>query len=434
MLSLAWRNVFRNRRRSVTLFLVFTISVFLITVTRFFSYGTHQASLDAAVGLETGYLQIAAFGWLENKELERALEISTEDLKRVRAVEGIRSLSPRVEARALLGYKDRSRFVEIFGANPAREKKITIFFDQVREGRLFTEEEEYVNEQGLTVRPLIIGYQLARRLNLKTGAEVSLVGGQFDGSIAAGLFRVTGIFRTNYPRTDAATVAMSLSAARELFGLQNSGDIRRYTNIALEIPDYGQVEEIQEDLVKIFPPPEAPEGQSPAESGIYDPVVHPWLELIPEVVQMMDLDQAGGEFALAFLILILSFGILNIVQMVIYERRRELGILLALGTRPPFLLKTVLLEFALILLPALLFGILLSLMAGYYLQENPIPITGDAAQMFTEYGFAPVLQTIVDPGELYIALLSILLPAILFTWLASRKILKLEPIKIIRDT
>jgi ABC-type antimicrobial peptide transport system permease subunit len=160
--------------------------------------------------------------------------------------------------------------------------------------------------------------------------------------------------------------------------------------------------------------------------------VHKWEELIPGVLQLIVLDQISGELTLAFLILIMSFGVLNTIQMSIHERIREFGVMMAIGIKARVLLKMVLMELLILLIPGILIGALLGSGISYYFELNPIILKGEDAEMFASSGFAPVLRTIVDLRELWIGVLSLVLPTCIFSYIAARRILKLEPVKAIQ--
>jgi len=130
-----------------------------------------------------------------------------------------------------------------------------------------------------------------------------------------------------------------------------------------------------------------------------------------------------------FIVFIMAFGILNIVQMAIHERKREFAVLIALGTKPKRIFLTFLLEIFFLILPGLVLGCLIGMGVGYYFDINPIMVTGDLSEIFTSSAFAPILRSVVTFNELIIGMIWVLLPSALFSVFAARRILKIDPLK-----
>jgi len=349
MLKNAYRNVWRNKRRTIITLVTVTLGTSFILMMRFFSYGSHEETIKNAVSLSSGYVQIAANGWLENKPLERALDVDS--------------------------------------------------------------------------------------------SLVHLVGSQFDGSIGAIPVRITGIYLAHDTALDNSTLFTSLEGGEELYALSASlaqeerggrdPSLSRYTSLVLGVNNYRDAESLVEKLKEIFPTPPLADGESRENSLNYDPVVHSYGELIPGIIQLMLLDQISGEITLAFLIIIVAFGVLNTVQMSLHERYKEFGIMMAIGTRPGYIMRMVLLETFFIVLPGILLGTIIGVGFGTYFHIHPIVFTGGDAKMMTDMGFSPVMPALVDISELGIGILSIGLPSLVFAMLSVLRISRLRPVEAI---
>ncbi|MCB1189249.1 MAG: ABC transporter permease [Leptospiraceae bacterium] len=425
MFKLAFRYVLGYKHRSILTFILICFGALLISFFRFLSFGSHQVMIWHVVKLTTGYVQIAANGWLENKPLERALDVPDELLKSLQ-IEGVREISPRIYSHALMSYGESSKFVSVMAFDFEKEKRVTVLHEKMIEGEYHSQNSDEYEYTG------IIGYKLAKNLGVKLGTKVYLIGSQFDGSVGAIPVVITGIFKAVETELDTTRICISLQAGRKLFAPDSmETGVRRYTSVALGVKDYREAEKVYNTLLQKFPLPKPEEGESREDSDNFSPIVHNWEDLNMGLMQFIFLDQMQGEMMVVFLILILAFGVLNNVQMSIQERIREFGTLLAIGTKPFSILKMVFYELLILMIPGLMVGMLGGVAIGCYLDKNPIVLEGESAQLYADLGFQPVFKTIVDPTELWIAVLSLLVPSVVFTLIACKRIFRLNPIEVI---
>ena len=436
MFLLAVRNIFRNKRRSSITLASVIFAAFLVLAMRFLANGTHQEMISNAVSLNSGFLQIAAFGWLESKSIERALDVDQSLLASLKEA-GVETISFRIEGGGLVSHKSESSFVLMMAADHDLEKKITNLHSYSIDGEFLHETKFKVkkNWQGVNVYPANIGHVLAKRLDVKRGDEITLVTNQFDGTVGAILAQVVGIYKTLNIELDSSKVLLPLSAGESLFGLgQVSGQpqIKRYTSLALGIPDKLDVPQVYEKLSRKYFRPVLALEETPENSDNYSPVAHSWEELIPGIVQMLEFDSIQNEATFLFLILIMSFGILNMVQMSIQQRTKELGVMIALGTKQGSLVMMVFWEVLLVLISGLILGASMGVGLGIYLHHNPIIFPPDVAEAYSDLGVAMIrIRTIVSFKELGIGLAMLVLPSLLFTLVASRRIYKINPTEIL---
>ena len=433
ILRFCFRNVLRSRRRSGITFALVVFCSFLITAFRFLAYGMHQEALWNAVGLTKGFVQVAAYGWLQNPTIERALSVDQSLLRSLR-LRGVRAVSPRLEAMALAAHGDDSAFVSVFAADSALEEAITTFHAVPVEGMHLRESSALGGrtERGYPIYRATLGRTLADNLQCAPGCTITLVTNQFDGSVGAITVVVVGIFRSMDGIIDATRINIPVEAGRELLGVpvQENGSFMA-TSLAIGIEDYLLAGEVYRELRVRFPPPEG-DRKDAGHSREFGPVAHFWPELIPGLVQMMALDDVQNNVSWAFLILIMAFGVLGSAQMSIQERTRELGVLLALGMRRGLLAWTTLLETGLILVPGMCAGALLGSGAASYLYTHPLTLSGEMAAAYAAMGLqAPRIIAIVDVRELWVGLLSLFLPAAASVLLAARRLYTLEPARIL---
>ena len=422
LFKFASRNLLRHKRRSILSLVSIVFASLLVSFLRFFNYGAEQDAIWQAVRNNAGFIQIAANGYKENPSLDRALDF-TADIPEKMAKAGVGSYSPRIQSHALSVYKEKSRFVSVLALDAEKEKSIIELKNTVVEGG-------WIKEEGTA----LVGYRLAKRLNLKLGSTFSLIGSQFDGSVGAVNVRLTGIFNSRDNELDETRVILPLATGEKLYQPHNAETgTKRYTSLIIQAADMIQASKIHERLMKVFPKV-ASNSQNAGESDNYSPVVLFWPDLIPGLVQLISFNQIGNNLLLELLIIIMSFGIVNTVQMSIRERRREFGILMALGTRSWQIVHLILLETGILLLAGMTVGFALGIGVAYYFQYHPIVLTGNDALAFIDTGYTPVLRCLVDAGELWMSFISISIPTLIFVIFSLRSIFKLQPVEVIQET
>ena len=304
MILLAFRNLFRNLRRSSLIMLAIAVSAALVLTTRFFSYGMHLETLNQAVLLNTGYIQIAANGYAENPALERAMDITPDMLKEMK-VAGVISLAKRIQGAGLISFRDASKFISIYGVQPAEEKKITTLHQKIILGSYLDTLIAEKDQLGRTVYPCIIGFKLAENLRAGLGQTVSLVTSQFDGSVGAVLVKIKGIFRADENQLDYNAVFLELEAGHSLFGTLDPGNhIERLTAVIVNIAGEHDAPEVYQKLRTKYPLPALDSGERREFSLNYAPTAYLWSDLIPGVIQLINFDQVSNEISIFFIVLI----------------------------------------------------------------------------------------------------------------------------------
>ncbi|MBI3396691.1 MAG: ABC transporter permease [Spirochaetia bacterium] len=427
VLLLAFRNILRTPRRTlVTLFLIVS-GTFLVSAMRFLSEGLQFDMISHAVQLDSGLLEITAYGWNEHRSLSRALETTPGFLERVK-VEGVRAVSPRIRSGAVMNAGERTRFVSVFAADPASEREITTLHKFITAGGPAFDAE---------IPGALIGYKLARTMDLKPASRFYLITTQFDGSVGAVEAQVSGIFRADQTQLDTARVMLALATGEKLFGTNMTDDSgtaakRYFTSVALGVEDQVMSAQVRERLQAILPPPKDLSGARPGESKIYDPVVLDWEQLNPEVKEILKIAGAKLAVFLFFFAVSISFGVLNTLQMSIQERLKELGVMLAIGTTPQDLRRMILYEVALLVIPGVCVGIAGSTLLALYLHGNPIDLTGTTfGKLYESMQIPPRFKPILDMGKQVQLALALTLPAFFMGWAASRRLFQLNPVTLI---
>ncbi len=222
LLALAWRNVLRNRRRSVLTSASIALGAAAMTFLWGFIDGMNRQMIDNTTRYFAGDVQIHLKGYHDDPTLDMAIPEATPVLRTVREHRGVAAASVRLEGKALASRGDKSRGVLIAGVTPDDEARVTVLFDAVVRGESLA---------GATPG-VLIGEKLAESLRVRPGEELVFVGQAYDGSVSSGRFPVCGVFRTKIDELDGFVAVMPLDTVREFFSAPTGA-----TAIALRLHD-----------------------------------------------------------------------------------------------------------------------------------------------------------------------------------------------------
>jgi len=406
ILKLAWRNIWRNKRRSILTLLAVTFAVIASIAMRGIQEGTYELNIKNAVEIFSGYLQIQEKGYLNNPSLAKSFK-PTEDLKSTLSnVDGIKAYSTRINADGLISFKDNSLGCAIFGLNPQSSQETSRIFSKLNEGRFFTELESY---------EIVIGYKLLKNLKADIGDEIVILAQGFDGSLGNMKFKIVGTTKMGMQDFDAMSVFMDTKSAQELLSLYG-----RITALAIDINSFDDLCDIKEEIK--------------ANLKNEELVVLDWKELMPDFEQSIQLDNISGIFFLAILFVIVAFGILNTVLMSVTERFKEFGISLSIGMSNYKLVLVVLLETLFITIIGLILGNIIGFGINLYIFNNPIQFGSEYAWMYEEYGFLPRIEASLKFSVFFNSSISILIASVVAAVYPIVKVIRLEPLKGIRYT
>jgi putative ABC transport system permease protein len=315
LLRLAWRNVWRNPRRTVISVAALAMGVMAIVCLHSLldvAYG--QMVRGITTGL-IGHAQVHGRGYQDSPEMTNVVpDPVTVEASLKRAVPGART-ERRVVGAGLAGSDEASTAVIVMGIEPAVSSTASLL--KVERGR------------GLGDRPareVLVGSGLARELKLAPGGEMVLVGQAADGSLANDRFTVVGVVDAGSNDANQAAVFLHLADAQSFFSLNHA-----VHQIVVRLPTD------QEDLA-------GPMSLLRGALDLKSLEVLPWTDILPELKSAIDAKRRNMRAIDFIVFLIVSLGILNTMTMSTFERTREFGVMASLGTRRRRVLAMVLLE------------------------------------------------------------------------------------------
>lgn len=367
LLTLAWRNLWRNKRRT----LITTASVFFGVVFATFvssmQEGSYAQYIQAIVSFYSGYIQVHQKGYWDDKSINNLLIDSPQLDSAISRIPDVTVVSPRLENFALASSTNLTKGALVSGISPEKEDRISRLSRKVVQGRYLKS-----GEQGV-----MIGSELAKYLKLGLNDTLVLISQGYHGTSAAGKYPVRGIVHLASPELDRSLVYMDIKACQVLFSAES-----RLTSLVIMVPDDSYVPDVQQEIKKRI--------------GSAFEVMN-WREMNTLLIKQIESDRAGGWIEKGILYMIVGFGILGTTMMMMAERRKEFGVMMAVGTQKSRLALMVVMETLFIGLLGTVAGILGSLPAIAYFVNHPIPFTGQGGEMMQQMGFEPYMWFSIEP-------------------------------------
>ncbi|MEX0928602.1 MAG: ABC transporter permease [Balneolales bacterium] len=362
---LAWRNIWRNKRRTLITVTSIMFAVLLAIFAQSLSEGTYDQMIDNMVRFHTGFIQVQDYRYEDEPSLDNALPYDESFLERVSGLHSdIEYVVPRIETFMLTASEDQTRAAMVLGINAERENLLNELKDRLVEGRFFDPGDE----------TLVLGSGLAGRLDVTVGDTLVLLGQGRFGMTAAGQYRIGGL--VDHPITEMNNQIVYLSLPDAQWLLSAEGHI---TSLLVTPSRVGYTDEVAEALRGNLP-----NGRN------YTVLI--WPEMMPELLQGIEFDRAGMYVMLGILYVVIAFGLFGTILTMTLERLREFGVLLSVGMQRTQLSLIVFIETLFISILGVLTGFVISFPIIYYLSLNPIEITGDMADTMLDMGVEPIYQ------------------------------------------
>lgn len=357
--KLAWRNVWRNRRRSLITMGAVMFGVVIIAITRSLQYGTYDAMEASAIRLFSGDLQVHAAGYHDEPSFSKSLTERSPDWSALLDTPWVDRYTKRLLGFGLVSTDSTSAGSMIVGVQPERERQVTTFLRDPAAGQPLRD-----GHQG----GALLGRTLAENLNVSVGDTVAVLTQGYHNVTGADLYAVKGLVRSGSMEMDRSLMVISLADARSLFTMPN-----RFTHLVVRTDDFHDAGRHVRQLRR--------------QLGGDQYEVMSWEELQPELKQMILLDNASGAIFLLFLLMLVGFEIFNTTAMSIIERTKEFGVMQALGMKPRQIGVLVALELVIKVTIALAAGLAVTFVLAYFFQDYPIPLGEQYQKIAESYGF-----------------------------------------------
>ena len=395
-LKLAWRNLWRNPRRSLISMASVFFGVITATIMTSMQYGSYDAMIDNVVKFYSGYAQIFTKDYDENKTINNCF-ISSDSLQsEIQDIPKVTHITPRLEYFALASSEEITKGAMIIGVSPENERKVTSLNKWLEQGTYLQP-----NDPGV-----LVAVNLATYLQIKPGDTLVLYGQGFHGVTAAGLFPVKGILKFPLPELNNNMIYMDINSCQQFFGAGN-----RVSSLVVMVADHYDLPSAMRNLKTVIPKPL---------------IAKSWSEMQPELVSMIDADKAGGLFMKFILYMVVGFGIMGTIIMMMSERIRELGVTVAIGMQRTSLSWILFLETVFTGFFGALLGIFGSIPIISWFYNNPVELTGDAAKTMINMGIEPYLYFALHPFVFYNQALVVFILTLMIGIIPVYKVFKLK--------
>ncbi len=339
IIKIAFRNIFRQKRRTILTALAMVVGFTLLSVTIGLSDGAYGNIISMFTRNRIGHIQVHRVGYLDKPSLYETIDGYTAVGAAIQAVAGVEAWTPRVYAAGLGSVGEKSTAVQIIGVDVPRETQATRFDQKIVEGNVLPETASH---------EAVIGKNLAKILSAKIGSEIVIFSQGADGSLANDVYNIVGIAESGDDATDRTACYLHIEDAQELFVLE--GRAHEIVVIVSNINHVGKV-------------------TNAIEASLNDSTldVAPWQVVAKSFYRAMKADQQGDAISRWVIMLIVAIGVLNTVLMSVLERTREYGVLKAVGTKPMQIFWLVICEVVTITLGSICVGVLLGTLANYLL-------------------------------------------------------------------
>lgn len=365
MLKLAWRNLWRNKRRTIITIASVFFAVVLAILMRGYHGGAWASLLENVLHSYSGYLQVHAKGYWNEKTLDYTFEWNDSLKSAISKNKDVKGIVPRVESFALAASGEKTKGVIVLGIDPLLEKNFTKLSSKMVEGGMLHEGDTAA----------MVSQRLAKFLRVKVGDTLTLISQGYHGASAAGIFRIKGIVKLPSPEWDNQMVYLPLPVAQNFYSLEN-----RLTSVVIDLKKVKRLDKVARNL------------SGHLDRNRYE--VMTWKQMLIELYQQYVSDETGGKILLALLYLIIGFGIFGTVMMMTAERKHEFGVLVAVGMKKYRLVTLICGEMFLIALLGVISGMIVSVPVITYFHYHPIHLSGAYAQTMEIYGMEPVIPVL----------------------------------------
>lgn len=407
LLSLAVRNIWRNKRRTLITIAAVAFAVFLASVMRSFQKGAWDNVINNSVNLFFGYAQVHKDGFWDEQVLDNAMEWDSSFEEIPDKVPSIKAIVPRIESFALASSQELTQGVMVIGVDPQKEDALTNIAQKISAGNFLQQDDDGA----------VIAGGIAKKLKLNIGDTLVMISQGYHGANAAGKFPIRGIFNFPLPDLNKTLVYTSLSRAQDFYAAENM-----ISSLVMHIDDAKEVSAATAGLIELL------------DKDKYE--VMDYEELMPELVQARQMDEGGGFMIIGILYALITFAIFGTILMMTKERSYEFGVLTAIGMSRWKLFSVTFLESVMVGLIGVGLGLILAIPLVYYWHVNPINLSfmgEQATAAFENFGMEPIIPTAFTSSVfLWQAGLIFIITALLSLY-PLFNILKLEPVKAMRS-
>lgn len=368
--GLAWKNLWRNRRRTLITLAALSLSLMLVQAFHNLSFGVYARMIDAGVRAGSGHIALYHPGYIESRD--EKLSFAPGDLaKTIEEIDGVDRVLPRLYLPGLAQSSRESRGILLTGVDPGPEAAANPFLKNLPADQL---------PRSLDGRDAVLGERLLRELKLKPGQKFVITLQNRQGDLVSEMFRVHGVVNSGIKQVDASLILVGRERAAAMAGIPG------------EVHELSVILRSGSEDVRVHPAINALLAQRPGIEAAS------WARAMPNLSNAIRLDYTSQKFIFVIILLIVTIGVVNTLLMSVMERLREFGVIRALGATPGRLRILVFTEALFLGLCSLVLGSILGSLATWYLVDVGIDLRNFVPNTL-EFGgvvFDPVMRATWD--------------------------------------
>jgi ABC-type lipoprotein release transport system permease subunit len=402
IIKLARRNIWRNKRRTLITAMAIFFAVFFSVVMQSVQKGMFDNMEFGMVKSFVGFGQIHSKGFFEDQTLDNAFLYDEKIDELANKHKDVKAFVPRIESFALASNGQATKGAMLIGIDTEKENTLTELSQKITKGEYFVPNDSSV----------LVAEGLAKYLKVDVGDTLVLISSGYHGASAAGAYLVKGLIQFPSPELNNRMIYMPLATSQEFFDANGL-----VTTLVIDTDKPNRIEKITSQL----------------QAGLGEEYeVMPFVELIPNIIQVRQFKEGSSLFMLFILYAIITFGIFGTILMMIKERQYEFGVLTAIGLRRSRLSMIVWLETIFIGMIGVVAGVAASLGITYFLKMNPVALTGEAAAAYEDFGIEPLITASTAPEIFYNQAIIVFVIVTLLALYPIFKISKLKPVEAMR--
>ncbi len=353
-LSLGYRNLYRNIKRSIITF----VAIAFATMSLVFFISLQNSAYDTSIGISTavlyGNIQVQQNGFFPDSNFNKSFQtLEPEILKKIKSIPDLQALTYRLEAFGIFAAKEKSVGGKIIGVSAGTEKTVSTVPGVINKGAYFSVEDSLSNKG-----KAIIGSSLAHSLEINVGDEITLLSKDDSDSSVAEVLIVKGIFETGLKEADSNLIFIDIDYFREIFLLPNKNH-----SLVIKTNSIEAVKRVKNEISAIL-------------SNVPELKIITWKDLMPGLDQAIKLDVAISSLFYSTLLLVIGFTLSNTFIMSVLERKKEFAVLNAIGTSKGLLSLMLIFEGLILIISGVIIGTILGCILILYFSKTGFMIPG----------------------------------------------------------
>lgn len=407
--KMAWRNIWRHPRRTLLTLAAIAFATVILVFMMSFQIGGYETMINSSVKISTGHLQVQDEDYRNRKDIRHVVPDPAAIGRILDDTPHVEAYTFRASAFSMVSSRERTYGILVVGVDPEKEATVSSLKAVVRRGAYLSSDD---------LEGALVGEMLAKNLQVDIGDELTVIGQGRDGSVAATLLTVRGIYKSGMAEFDRSSIQIPLESFQDLYSMR--GGVHEVVVVADSLWDVPAIKLAVEAGI--------------AELGNDNSLVAlDWIELMPGLLQAIQLDISFGIIFYLILIMVVAFSIMNTFLMAIFERTKEFGVMMAVGTTPRRLTKILLIESLSMTAVGVAAGIILGCILTLYFQTYGLDL-GESSELLAQFGIPgrlypklSIVSATVGPAlVLFMTFLAALYPAL--------RIRKLRPVEALSHT